>query len=1092
MRFWVLPQAGQVAWFAFCLLQSVVSLTASSLQDEYRITTWETDDGLPENSATSMVQTPDGFLWIGTFNGLVRFDGVKFVVFDPSNTPELPNASIIDLHLHQSSRLWISTYKGLVTLKDGQWKRAGLNTSWTNRYVRTFAENASGVLCATSFDGAICRLDGDDVRELPPPASTRGQRAYVDPAGDIWALSDHFFGRWDGQRWVLSDIAATVTNEFRSSTTARDGGLWVVANSRLLKLEAEKVVSSVELDQPLTEAWSLFEDEDGSLWMTSYQVGLFHVSRTGKVDQFKMKDGLSYDALRFAFRDREHNFWIGTSGGGLMRLRQRTFRTLNTESSLPIRVTKSVCAENQRAMLLGTYGGGVLRLDATTGSTARLMPTLVTGYVHCVLVDRQQRIWAGTFGQGLVTHADSEERQIAWEESGGNKITALFEDSKGRIWIGGNVSTALFEAGRFRRVSQADGRLVSQVSSFAENPADGSIWCANSLGVFRFSNAGLEEIKKPDGKSLGDLSYLHFATDGTLWAGSGNSGLIRFRGRETASITVRHGLPTDSISSILDDGLGNFWFGSNRGVLRAPKAACEAVMDGKNAVLDCQVFTVSDGLASVECPSGYQPTSTKDGQGRLWFATMKGVAWVDPRQFRLDTNPPPVRIESASCLTPDNVRQVLDFTKHLPPLNAPPGSTQFEVNYTALNFSDPAKVRFRHRLLKGSQVLEQTETTRQSARNAVLPPGRYTFQVWAANHHGFWSPAPATISFTVLPYYWQTLWFRGLALLLSLGGVGGAVWRHQHNKLRRQKEQLAHERILAREQARLASVLESTSDFVGFASPNGSVLHINAAGRRMTGLEEKEDVTRLHLNDFHPPATADYIFQKVIPHAVQNGTWSGETVLKRRDGREIPVSQVLVTHKDATGQLLFLSTIIRDISEQRRAQEILQASESALRAFLDALPTPAFLLDKDGKLLVLNEALAHSFGQSREELVGKVGYAFLPPELAASRKAAIDRVFATGQEISFEDFNHGRHYINYLSPVLGPNGVVARVAIFALDITSRKHAEEKIHQQLEELRRWHEATLGREERALELKREVNELLRRLNEPPRYASAVPPA
>ena len=201
---------------------TIVSSPAASLQHEYRITKWETDDGLPENSATAMVQTPDGNLWFGTFNGLVRFDGVKFTTFNPLNTPELPGAGIVNLHLHKSGRLWISTDKGLASFKDGHWKRQGLNTSWTNRIVRTFAGNAAGVLYATSFDGAVCRIAGEEVIELPPPTVAKGQRGHVDSAGNIWAVSAQFFGHWDGGRWILSDAAATVTNKFRSSTTTTE------------------------------------------------------------------------------------------------------------------------------------------------------------------------------------------------------------------------------------------------------------------------------------------------------------------------------------------------------------------------------------------------------------------------------------------------------------------------------------------------------------------------------------------------------------------------------------------------------------------------------------------------------------------------------------------------------------------------------------------------------------------------------------------------------------------------------------------------------------------------------------------------------
>jgi PAS domain S-box-containing protein len=1028
----------------FPVLLCASASALASMKGEYVVTKWETDDGLPGNSATAMVQTTDGYLWLGTFNGLVRFDGVRFTVFDPSNTPELPDDDIVNLHLHRSGRLWISTSKGLVTLKDGQWKRVGLNTSWTNRFARTFAENASGVMCATSFDGAFCRLDGDEVIELPRPASTQGQRGYVDPGGTLWAVSAEFFGHWDGQRWVPSDIAAAVTNRYRTATPARDGNLWVLHTSRLLKVGGGKVLRSVELNGKIFDPWSMYEDQDGTLWVAANQSGLYRISQERMVESLTMKEGLSYDALRFAFRDREHNLWVGTSGGGLMRLRSRTFHTLGTDTSLPVRVLYSVAEESPGTMLLGTHGGSLVRLDEKS-ATPQFLTNLPARFIRCVLVDRQRRIWIGSDGRGLLMKTANEQKEVSPAECGGHSTSALFEDSSGRIWIGGRDSIAVFEDEKFRRAQPAGGAFIGAVSAFAESPSDRSIWAVNHRGLFQFKGGIFQEIKGPGDQPLQNAVCLRGEADGTLWVGTSHAGLLRRRDGVWGAITVRNGLPTDTVSSILDDGLGNLWLGSNRGVVRAAKAAFDAVADKQRTALDCQVFTVSDGLGSVECLAGIQPNAIRDSQGRLWYATMKGVAMADPKRFQLDTNPPPVLIESASFVSRDGARRRVNLESGSP-VEVPPGSSQFGARYTALNFSDPQKVRFKHRLLRGDQVLNQTETAERFVGTTLLPPGRYTFEVRAANHHGVWTSQPATLGFTILPFFWQTLWFRVLAAFVALGGASVAVWRVQHSAYRRQREQLAQQGTLAKERARLASVLEGTTDFVGFASPEGRALFVNPAGRRMMGFGENEDLGQVRIQDFHPSATADFTLKTAIPQALDQGTWSGESMMKRRDGGEFPVSQVIVAHKDDQGQLLFFSTIIRDISAQRLASEALQRSEGALRAFMDALPTPAMLLEKDGAFAAANEALARGLGRSRKDLIGKIGYSMLPPDLAVARKAAIDGVFARGQGISFEDSNSGRHYINYLSPVLDAAGAVTRVAVFALDITGRKRAEKEVRE----------------------------------------------
>ncbi|MSU64487.1 MAG: hypothetical protein EXS31_19215 [Pedosphaera sp.] len=194
---------------------------------EYLIDAWETDDGMPENSATAMVQTPDGYLWFGTFNGLVRFDGIKFTVFDPSNTPELPSAGIVNLHLDVSGRLWVSTMNGLAVRVGSKWVRYGPERGWTGNFVRTFSEHG-GVICLTSFDGKVFRADNDRLMQLPmPPGENSGYAGHVDRTGRIWVAQNGFFGSWDGQRWATSALAGLVTNRFNWAGQARDGSLLV-------------------------------------------------------------------------------------------------------------------------------------------------------------------------------------------------------------------------------------------------------------------------------------------------------------------------------------------------------------------------------------------------------------------------------------------------------------------------------------------------------------------------------------------------------------------------------------------------------------------------------------------------------------------------------------------------------------------------------------------------------------------------------------------------------------------------------------------------------------------------------------------------
>ena len=900
---------------------------AASLREEFLVSKWETEDGLPENSATDMVQTPEGFLWFGTFNGLVRTDGQQLDIFQPATTPGLPGAAIINLHLQPTFRLWISTDKGLASLDNGVWRRHGEHTSWSNRLVRTFSERGRGPVLVTSFDGAIAQLDGDKLVEmpapLPPGAQGAGFRGHVGTGGTLWALRYDYFGRWDGERWVAV-AAEGVTNDFRSSLPARDGGLWVITKSKLIKLRNGSVESTVPLSLPIEAVWSTFEEVAGTLWVASHQNGLYRVRPTGEVTHYTMADGLTYNSLRFAFRDRVGVLWVGTTGGGLMRLRPRTFHTFDTETSLPVRVVKSVAEESPGQMLLATYGGGVQRLEIAGAKPVSSTVARGIGYAQSILVDRLGRRWTGFYDSPMALVSGTEVRHIAATNSGGLNVSALFEDAAGRVWIGGNESVARQAEGQFERVPGPGGKPIPGVRGFAQNPLDASVWAVNGRGLFRWASNTCAEVTGPLGGALAGGNCLHFEADGTLWVGTAEAGLLRRQGTAWAAVTARHGLPADTVGAILQDAAGNFWVATTRGVVRATAASLSDVAEKRTARLDAQLFGVTDGMASMECPTGFQPTATRDSAGRLWFATLKGVAMVDPTTVVVSHPVLRTVLVSASYEEAGSERTIL-LKSPGTVVQVPPGSTQFGVNFVAPGAYDPQRVKFRVQWRRAGQLLAENETPRNYARATLLPPGAYTVQAVAANRHGVWSTEPAELAFVLLPHYWQTLGFRLSAGLAGVAAVLAGLLTLRRVELNKRNEKLEHERAIAREQARLASVMEGTTDCVAFVEPDLRVRYLNPAGRRMLGVRDAELGGQLRLREFYPLAAADHITHTAIQQALAQGTWSGELLMVRRDGREFPVSQVLIAHFVA-GEIQFYSTIIRNLSERKQSEEALAAA----------------------------------------------------------------------------------------------------------------------------------------------------------------------
>jgi PAS domain S-box-containing protein len=902
---------------------------------EYLITKWETDDGLPENSATAMVQTPDRYLWFGSFAGLVRFDGVKFTVFDRANTPELPHNGIVNLHLDQAGSMWVSTLEGLARLKDGVWKRFGDAEGWTGNYARTFAEGG-GRLFATSFNGKVFELTDERWTQLPAPAWADGNGFFGEVEdGTLYVVSPSHISRWNGRTW--EEVAAPFLDGQSDLCIgpARGGGMWISQTKRLWRLRAGKVEKDYTLSRGAGAVWSLTEDRDGIVWLASYNMGLTRVDPGVSEDRFSTTNGLTYNSLRFVFQDREGNHWVGSSGGGLMRFKPRTFHTFGLMDGLPERLVKSVSVGASGQVLVGTYGGGAAELVPDRGWERIPVRKVVwdgfSAYAQSVLLDRAGNLWLGFYGQGLFRRTGPDLATGRRPDFEDRDVHALFQDSRGRMWVGGEKTAVTQNGEVFEPVGGPFGAGGDAARYFVENPADGSIWIAGTKNrIYRKADGEPVAVETTGAILESQINAMVFDRDGNLWLATSGQGLGRLKGGRLHFIPPSTVLPATLFGCLLEDDSGNLWAGSNRGVWRIERESLLEVADGRSSRLRCQGFTINDGLASAECTIGFQPSGARDASGRLWFATLKGVARVDPNRIQIETEAPLSRIESAAYLDPEGRRHRLRLQDNAG-LRVPAGNTQIEVDYTAPTFSDPARVWFSRRLLKGDEVLEAVETTSRCATASLLPPGDYTLEIRAANHHGVLATAPTLVHFSVQPFFWQTVWFRTTVWGVILAGVGGAAWSTQLRKVRTQQRQLVQlqqESALAEERARLAAVVSR--------------------------------------------------------------------------------------------------------------------SESALRALMDALPNPAFLLEKDGTFVAVNEALARSFGRRREELIGRVGYELLSPELAAERRKAIERVISTGTDISFEDSNRGRRYMNYLAPVRDMDGGVSRVAVFALDITDRKEMERRL------------------------------------------------
>jgi PAS domain S-box-containing protein len=794
---------------------------------KYLIDIWGADEGLPQSGATSIVQTPDGYLWFGTFNGLVRFNGVKFTVFDRSNTPELPDASIINLYLDRSGRLWVSTVRGVACVKDGQWRAFRQGSGWIGSYVRFFAEAPSGQLYVTTFDNKLLRFRGDGFEELaPPPADPKlGLIPYIDELGDLWIVNPQFIGKLVNGKWQETISAASLLQQESPKGSgsvmagaSRDGGLWIVTRERLRKYRAGHLVSETRAPWPMQDFWNLHEDSAGTVWINSWNAGLYRYSSDGEWQHYANQNGLSDNFVRDVFEDREGNVWIGTDNGGLIRFKQRNFVNWGTAEGLPETEIDSVAADRQGRVFIGTKGHGVVSIDGGKVSQV-LKPSEMkspTDSVISLLLDRNGRLWAGTLADGLYVVGRSIDQRLPADSRGNSRaalttkgpIYSLLEDSHGMIWIGTDRVVIRFDGKQFKEFPVADTGHVNRVFNLAEDPQSGTLWAGSSSGgLFRLE--GDHFVPAAEAREMADdpIAFLFADQDGSLWVTTESSGIACLRKGHLTRISEKQGIPARYLGAILDDGQGNLWVGSNRGILRIARAELEAVIEGHQNALTVQVFDRNDGLATVDCVLGNLHTAVNDRAGRLWFLTAKGAATVDPKRLHFNAKPPRLVIEDVLVDGQSKGLQQQFLTSALPvPISVaiPAGSHRLEIHYTALSFTAPSKIRFRY-MLEGVGKAWIDVGDHRVVYLQDLKPGSYRFQVMAANNDGVWSDTSALAEIRWKPHFYQTYWFLGMCVL-GMVFTGAGAYRLRIQRLRAREGEL--ERLVNQRTAELREEVE--------------------------------------------------------------------------------------------------------------------------------------------------------------------------------------------------------------------------------------------------------------------------------------------
>jgi ligand-binding sensor domain-containing protein/signal transduction histidine kinase len=757
---------------------------------------WEAKEGgLPQNVVIAMAQTRDGYLWLGTQQGLARFDGVHFKTFNDGNTPGLNSTTITKLFEDSRGNLWIGTQNGGVVMvnKQGVLTKPDFGPGTSESLLLDVCEDQANVVWLCLSNLRLYSYKDGNVGVLV----SNCWKVIADNAGSTWGGST--VGNIFSFRTVPESRPVTVEPEGEFYVGRLDyllaskrGGYWRFVDGRIERWtpnHAAEVVTNYPWSASRTVN-AACEDPDGNLIVGTSGEGIFWFDASGKSQKLSsLTSGLSHNTILSLLMDREGNLWAGTDGGGLNRIKRQVFEVAEAGRNV-----QSVCEDHQQRLWFAS-GGELIALKK--GEREVYKPGVE---IRSVLVDANSNIWAGAYG-GVLRVVDTNFIPTLVPEFPG-QITALYQDRNKKLWAGAQSGLMFWSGSNWISLSLPDSSAVHAVHAIVDD-SEGNLWVGTEGGGLKRLHDGRgESFTRTNGLPSNNVSSLYLDHDGVLWVGT-SGGLARFSHGQWTPYSKSEGMVTDGIAYIIEDEEGNLWLGSTAGLMRVQKKELNEIAGRAAGTALFRSFGQADGLPSSECSFGFQPAACRASDGKLWFPTILGVGSIKPSALKPNTNSPPVIIESVLI---DGVAQNTEKLRSPLPtsIQLRPGQEILEIDFTKLDLAAPLKGRFKYRLEGFESAWTEKLGDVRFASYTKLPPGDYQFHVSACNEDGKWSDADAVLAVTVLPPFWRTWWFIMATAICLLGMIVGSVYYVSTQKLHRQLESLRQQEALEKERARIA------------------------------------------------------------------------------------------------------------------------------------------------------------------------------------------------------------------------------------------------------------------------------------------------
>jgi PAS domain S-box-containing protein len=1033
------PRASAIVGLAVLLASSVCAIALDPSLDisQYAHTAWTVRDGFAKGPIHSIAQTPDGYLWLGTEAGLLRFDGVRAVPWQPPAGEHLPSNIVKKLLVSRDGTLWIGAGKGLASWKGGKLSQYPEMGGWI---VDALVEDDEGTVWAGGLGvpghGRLCAIKGGRAQCSDPGEGV--QSIYEDSKNALWVSTFKGLWRWKPESPQFFPTGTTMTSALAED---KDGGLLFGRSTGIQRfVKGKSEVYPVAMLARQSGVDSFLWDHNDSLWVGSFS-GLVHLHR-GRAELFTQVDGLSANLVHCVFEDREGNIWVATEGG-LDRFRDFSVPTFSAKEGFPAGLSGPILAAKNGSLWVGTadrlinWRNSEVTVDDRTGPASN---SVVNGMraihesglrlqVQGLLQDSRGRLWVSTLGG--FGYMNNDQFVLIKTVPGATK-GSIAEGAGGDLWF--SFDDALFHLVDGKNVERIpwDSLGVKEVGGrIAADPLQRGLWIGFSQGGIAYVGHGhIERLyTTADGLGEGRVSQFRADREGALWA-STEGGLSRIKDGHVATLSTKNGLPCDAVHWSQEDADHSVWLYLECGLARVSASEMSAWITDPNRSVPVTLLDRSDGVATKSVLfGGFSAPVTESLDGKLWFSVEDGISVVDPRHLSFNKLAPPVYVEQ---IIADG--KTYDVSNGL---QLPARVRDVTVNYTALSFVEPEKVRFRFKLEGQDEDWREVANDRK-VQYSNLPPGHHRFHVTASNNSGVWNEEGAVLDFAIAPAYYQTNWFRALcvttflALLWSAYEVRVRQLRGQENKLR--------------------NVIETIPTIVWTALPNGAVDFVNQHWEQATGLSTEKTLGSAWEAAIHPEDLKQHA-EKWRASSVSGGPFENEARFRQAaDGAYRWFLVRAVPLRDKRGRIVKWYGNATDIEDRKRTEEALRQSEAYLAEAQRLSHTGSFAYDPGtATTLYWSEEIFRIFGLDPQPR---------PPGFDETRRLVhpddIDRVSQSCLKAFHDEAAFTQEYrillhdktVKHLHvmwrPVFDEDGELIQYIGAAADVTEHKRAEEAL------------------------------------------------